>query len=332
MNEDANITLGPEVDPCFRVSDFGECNRIVGNIQDSLILVFIIGISFLLVPLVKAQISSGNISQNSFLRFWVVAYISLVLTFFSNRLIPEFGRHYKMEHHSNGAVIMRFKERADMVSVYRTPFFINYICFYIYDYLYLFIINAVIDIFYFSEQKTASFFHFLLKIYYVLYGLISAGTVVFSLNCMADLYGTQWLNFCYRINFFIHPSILAFFYITCSMTFVFFKDKQWLYPVSFKIIMRLMLFFIMVLTFFQSVFAFYRFNNSPNYFSVWAAFDYPNRRFTYINGLLFYDFIVFIFPLMCLVGMMFIMTRIKEDENTSESVETTSTLKAAFIA
>lgn len=319
MNFNLSIKLGPTNDPCLRIADFGQCHKGMADIEFLLLIGFIIVITYILLPLIKTAFINKFSVSTGFTRFWVIALISCIVTLYSVLFFPMFAQPYEYTSDDKvGSLIIKFKDKADYQTGYVTPYYINYVCFFLYDFLYMYIISAVIDIFAFSQSKLARIYNFILKVFYVVYTAITLGNVIFSINFFADLWGKNWLWFAYNFNFVIHPSVILFFYIACSTTFIFTNDSDWLYTRSFQIIMRAMVLIIMILTIIQTTFAIYMFHMKPNALAVGAALNYPKWRSLYLNAMLFYDFLCFILPLMCFVTMMIIMTRIKEGESNTD--------------
>jgi hypothetical protein len=318
MNRNISDILSPLNDPCDRISDFGECTKVVGIIQDSMLVIFMLFISYFVVYIIKQVKIKGNIIHPVHQRFWIIAYVSVVLTLFTTRIIPTFGQPYHIEHNATyKSAIMIFPEEAHEITAYMTPFFTGYVCFYIYDFLFLFFISSVNSVFMVTGNKFARVFKYITKAYYFIYFLIMFGCILFTLRFMEDLCGPYWLMFAYHFNFLIHPSVIMLFYIVCVIAFIFNDETAWLVPKSLQTLMKLMIFFIMFLTFIQTIFAVFRFHYDPNAFAVYAMFDYEKYRFIYLNIILSYDFLVFFFPLMCLIVMMLIMSKINIDSVAS---------------
>ena len=331
MNFNETLRLQPLNDPCDRISDFVECIKVVGIIQDSMLVIFTLLLIVIVTQMILDYFSSNKQYEIQFRRFWVIAFISVVLTLYNQRIVPQFAAPYTIVHNETyQSAVMHFKEEADYRTAFITPYYIGYVCFYLYDFLFLFISTTINNIFAVTGKKLATVFNWILRIYYVAYTIIVLGCVVFSINFFSDLCGPHWLNFAYNFNFVIHPSVLALFYFVSTYTFIFNTESVWLVPKSLQTLMKLMIFFIMFLTFVQTAFAIFRFHYTPNAIAIWASFDYESRRYSYLNIILSYDFLVFIFPLMCLVVLMLIMSKINLDDNVTAD-ELTLTLEKSLI-
>ena len=333
MNFNNTLKLGPLIDPCDRISDFGECIKIVGIVQDSMLVIFGILLSFIVGYMVIDSFSKNPNYDVQYRRFWVISFISVILTLYNQRIVPYFGRPYYIEHNEEyNSAVMHFPEYTHYRTAFKTPYYIGYVCFYLYDFLFLFLSSTINRIFEITGNKLAKVFKYILLVYYVAYLLIVLGCVLFSINFFSDICGPEWLTFAYNFNFVIHPSVLALFYFVATYTFIFNEKSVWLVPKPLQTLMKLMIFFIMFLTFIQTAFAIFRFHFTPNAFAVWAAFNYIKHRYPYLNIILSYDFLVFIFPLMCLVVLMLIMSKINLDDNVSPDELNMSLEKSLVIS
>ena len=332
MNFNNTLILGPLNDPCDRISDFSECTKSVGIVQDVMLVIFMLLTSYIVVKTIREIYFEDKVVSQTYKRFWIIAYISVIITLFDTRIIQMFAQPYNVEHNETyHSAIMNFSEKAHYYTAYVYPYYTGYVCFYLYDFLFLFIMSTVNNVLMVVGKKIAKIFDFILKIFYFAYTIIVLGCVLFTIRSMEDVCGVKWLTFAYNFNFVIHPSILALFYLISAVAFVFTKEISMLVPNSLQLLMKLMIFFIMFLTFIQTAFAIFRFHFVPNAFAVWASFDYDKNRFSYLNVILSYDFLVFIFPLMCLVTMMMIMSKININSGQSTDDIQTSLEKELVI-
>lgn len=325
MNFDPTIRLGPLVDPCNRLSDFGECMKGVGIFQDLLLLLIAIYLSYILVPLIKQKLVLKISVPVAILRFWSVSFFAVILTIVNQRMIPAFGQPYHIVKNSTyNSEIMEFPTIHHYETAFKTPFFVGYICIYMYDFLFLFIISSVNKIYTVSHRMLGNIFEIVHKVYIVAYFIIIFLCTLFSIRYFQELVGYKWLSVAYTMNFVIHPSVLLFFYIVCCCTFVFNQQADWLYPMSFKYLMQVSLFFIMFLILIQTSFSVFMFHMNPNPIALFAMKDYSKYRWNYQNIVLSYDFLVFIFPFIFLVLMMLTISKINIDiQNSKEDFSNT---------